>query len=209
LGDRYLLLRLPDVDPEKQSRAALAQAEKERQMRAELAGAMTGLIAGADQSRVHAPLSAKENRQLIQWATFAARARTGVERDGYTRELEVLPQPEGPARLIKAMRRVYGALGAIGVDDATRWAVLTRIAVDCAPAVRVPLLRLLLKHDEPVRTSDLAASVGLVTKTASRLLEDLALLGIADRTKQTKADNSPDVWEASLWLRAHWPREEE
>ena len=48
LGDRYLLLRLPEVDAAKQARAALAQAEHEQQMRTELATAMTGLIAGAD-----------------------------------------------------------------------------------------------------------------------------------------------------------------
>jgi hypothetical protein len=45
LGDRYLLLRLPNVDATKQARAALAQAEHEKQMRAELGMAMTGLIA--------------------------------------------------------------------------------------------------------------------------------------------------------------------
>jgi hypothetical protein len=205
LGDRYLLLRLPEVDPGKQALAALAQAEREKQMRAELAEAMTGLVAGADQKCVHAPLTDAESSRLVQLATFAARARTSVERDGYTKELEVIPQPEGPARLVKAMRRVYGALAAIGVDDDTRWAVLTRTAVDCAPAIRIPLMRELLARDEWTRTRDLAASVGFVTKTAGRVLDDLALLGLAAHTKKTDADNSPDLWEVSEWLHAHWP----
>ena len=113
-------------------------------MRAELAAAMTGLIAGADLDAVHAPLSDDDTTTLVLLASYAARTRTIVERDGYTGELLVLPQPEGPARLIKALRRVYGALAALGVDADTRWSILARIALDCAPALRVPLMRQLV-----------------------------------------------------------------
>jgi hypothetical protein len=214
LGDRYLLLRLPIVDPELQARAALAQAEHEKQMRAALAHAMTGLIAGADTSLVHAPLSEADVTDLVLLASFAARARTTVERDGYTGELLVMPQPEGPARLIKAISRVYGALAALGVDGDTRWDVLTRITIDCVPALRVLLMRELLAdpapligEPEPRRTSDLADKVGMVTKTASRILDDLALLHIVERTKKTDAENSPNLWSATGWLREHWPEE--
>jgi hypothetical protein len=211
LGDRFLLLRMPDVVPGAQARAALRTTEHEQQMRAELAAAMTGLIAGADQTLVHTPLTDDETDRLVQLATFTARARTAVERDGYSGELLVLPQPEGPARLVKALRRVYGALGALGVDNDARWQLLARIALDCVPAVRVPLMRTLLAprtliDTEPQRTADIAGQVGLVTKTAHRLLDDLALIGIAERSKQSAADNSPDLWAASGWLRDHWPK---
>jgi hypothetical protein len=207
LGDRYLLLRLPDVDAAKQAAAALAQAEHEKQMRAELATAMCGLIAGTDPSRVHSPLDEQEAANLVRLASFTARARTCVERDGYSGDLLVMPQPEGPARLVKALRRLYGALRALGADDETRWRVLTRIAGDCAPSIRLPITRELLDSPDPQRTSAIAAGVGMVTKTTHRVLDDLALLGIADRTKKTNADNSPDLWAASDWLREHWPSE--
>ena len=211
LGDRYLLLRLPKVDATKQARAALAQAEHEKQMRAELGEAMTGLIASADLSLVHAALTEDETATLVTLASFAASARTVVERDGYTGELLVMPQPEGPARIIKAMRRVYGALGALGVDDDTRWELMVRIALDCAPALRVPIMRQLvgstdlLGSPEPQRTVDLAEQTGMVTKTASRILDDLTLLGIAERSKKSAANNSADLWAASDWLGEHWP----
>ncbi|MGI8578869.1 MAG: DUF3854 domain-containing protein [Nocardioidaceae bacterium] len=205
LGDRFLLLRLPDVLAHEQAMSALVNFEHEKQMRAELAAAMTGLIAGADLSRVHEPLHDDERDALIRLAIFAVRARTGVERDGYSGELLVLPQVEGPARLVKAIRRLYGALGAIGADDETRWSVVVRVALDCAPAIRVPLMRALLAADAPPRTSELAQTTGMVTKTASRQLDDLTLLGIAQRSKLSDAANSPDLWEATGWLREYWP----
>jgi len=200
LGDRYLLLRLPDVDAEKQVAAAMRSTEQEKAMRVELAAAMTGLIAGANRDLVYAPLTDDDITRLQDLAIFTARARTAVERDGYTKELLVIPQPEGPARLVKALRRVYGGMVAIGADDDTRWDLLRRIAVDCLPAMRTPLLRELLEYPDPRRTADIAAAVGMVTKTAHRTLDDLGLLKIAVRTKQTSADNSPDLWSAGEWL---------
>ena len=220
LGDRYLLQRLPDVDAAEQAKAALKAAQHEKQMRTELAGAMLGLIAGASLDKVHAHLDDSDEKTLAALATFTARARTAVERDGYTGELLVIPQPEGPARLVKAMRQFYGALTALGVDADTRWNILARIAVDCAPAIRVPLMLALLGNAEWRRTADIAESAGMVTKTAARHLDDLVLLGIAERTKkkpqtdgkteednkpQEPADNSPYWWRATDWLRAHWP----
>ncbi len=209
LGDRFMLLRLPDVKPAEQALSALDNSEHETQMRAELSEAMTGLIANADRKLVHQPLTEAERDKLIKLATFAARARTGVERDGYSQELLVMPQAEGPARLVKAIRRLYGALGAIGVDDATRWAVVVRVALDCAPAIRRPLMEALLDASVETRTAEIASAVGIVTKTAHRQLDDLALLGIATRTKQSDADNAPDYWQASQWLRHYWPEQPE
>ncbi|HSS23988.1 MAG TPA: DUF3854 domain-containing protein [Mycobacterium sp.] len=209
LGDRYALLRMPEVDPAKQARAALAQAEHEKQMRAELAEAMTGLIASADQTLIHTPLDEQCTIRLVRLATFAVRTRTGIDRDGYTGDLQVIPQVEGPARLIKALRRLYGALLSIGVDTDTCWTVVTRIAIDCAPGMRVPYMQLLLSNNADTwqRTAEIAENVGMVTKTASRALDDLMLLGIVDRRKESKATNAPHLWRASNWLREHWPLE--
>jgi hypothetical protein len=213
LGDRYMLLRLPPAEPGKQARAALAQAEHEKQMRAELAEAMTGLIAGADQTLVHAPIDDESTIRLVNLAIYAARARTGVDRNYHTGELEVIPQPEGPARLVKAMRQLYGGMRALGVETEIRWTILSRISVDCTPRIRRPLIEsLLTPHSEDLldtaaeqRTADIAENVGMSTKTASLHLDDLALIGLAHRRKESKATNSAHLWKASTWLRDNWP----
>jgi hypothetical protein len=108
--------------------------------------------------------------------------------------------------LVTALRRLYGGLEAIGCDRHTAWRITARIALDCVPAIRTALIRVLLAANPTgLRTSDIAAEVGMVARTAHRHLEDLALLGLADRDKTSKADNAPDLWAASKWLRDHWP----
>jgi hypothetical protein len=211
LGDRYMLLRMPEANPGKQALAALAQSEREKQMRAELAQAMTGLIAGADQSLVHEHIDDESTARLVNLAIYAARARTGVDRNYHTGELEVIPQPEGPARLVKAMRQLYGGMLALGVDDQARWTVLTRISIDCTPRIRRPLIDALLNpHAEDLltewqRTADIAESVGMTTRVVGVHLDNLALIGLADRRKESKAINSPHLWKPSSWLQEHWP----
>jgi hypothetical protein len=207
LGDRFLLLRLPDVDAEKQATSALRRRDHDTQMRGELAAAMTGLIHGANRDVLGRQLDDREEAALIKLATYTARARTAVERDGYSGELLVIPQAEGPARLVLGLRHLYGGLEAIGADETTRWSVVARVARDCVPSIRTKLIVELLKRTQPERTATIAAAVGMVTKTASRELDDLVLIGLATRTKNSEAANAPDMWSASEWLREFWPAE--
>jgi hypothetical protein len=206
LGDRFILLRLPDVDAEKQATSALDRRDQDTQMRSELAAAMTGLIHAADLKTVGRDLREDEKAKLIKLATYTARARTAVERDGYTRELLVIPQAEGPARLVLGLRHLYGGLEGIGADEVTRWSVVGRVARDCVPAIRNTLIRHLVDTTTPERTSDIAQAVGMVTKTAHRELEDLALLKLVNHTKSSGAANAADMWTASDWLREFWPK---
>ncbi len=230
---------MPDVDAAKQAKAALKAAHHEKKMRTELSAAMHGLIANADLTRVQNSLTDEEEENLTSLAIFTATARTTVERNGYTGELLVIPQPEGPARLVKALRQLHGAMVALGVDHNTRWDVLARMSTDCAPAIRTPLMLALLANKGWAKTAAIAEAAELVPKTAARHLDDLVLLGMAERKKAERkkkttkspdadaaffadadadadadgdtdavgspADNSPFMWQATTWLREHWP----
>ncbi len=205
LGARFVLLRMPDASVDECGAAALRHGDHERQMRQELQDALAGLVEHADTTGVNRALSDDERRRLIRLAAYTARARTAVARDGYQQDVLYLPQVEGPGRLVKTYARLLGGLEAIGCDEATAWGTLTRIAIDCAPALRTKVIRELVKQPAPVRTSDIAAAIETVTKTASRYLEDLSILRLAVHGKQSKADNSPGLWAASDWLREYWP----
>ena len=205
LGDRFLLLRLPDANVDDCGKAALRHGEHEHQMRHELREALAGLVEAADIRRVNRPLTDHEQRRVIRLAAYTARARTAVVRDGYLREITYLPQVEGPGRLVKAYARLLGGLEAIGCNEATVWATLTRIAIDCAPALRTKIIRELVTRTAPARTSEIAAAIQTATKTASWQLENLAILELALRSKHSDQDNAADMWVASDWLREYWP----
>jgi hypothetical protein len=196
---------------------ALTHRGREAEMRVELAGALAGLVEHVDTGKVNRPLSDDEAERLVRLATFTARARTGVARDGYHEEVQYLPQVEGPGRLVLAYARLLGGLEAIGCDEPTAWSVLGRVAVDCMPSTRARLARVLLdqtpgdlldQRPAPIKSSEAAGEIGMTTKNARKHLEDLALLGMADRTKTSDADNAADLWAASAWLRDYWPKAE-
>jgi hypothetical protein len=67
LGDRFMLLRLPDVDAEKQAISALDRRDQDTQMRSELAAAMTGLIHAADLKLSAASWARTRRRGSSNW----------------------------------------------------------------------------------------------------------------------------------------------
>lgn len=207
LGDRFLLVRLADLEADAAGLSALTHAGREGTMRDELDAALAGLVMSAD-PRLVRDLTDVERRELVRLARYTGTARTGIERDGYTGELLVMPSPEGPGRLVVALRQVLAGLWAIGCDDATAWRIVRRVARDTVPALRTTVLCELMRSPDPRRTSDIGAACELVTKTAHRQLDDLALIGLADRGKAGDADNSPDLWVASALLRSLWPESE-
>jgi hypothetical protein len=213
LGDRFILVRLADFEHDASGLAALTHAGREGTMRQELDDALAGLVVSADMRRQRA-LTDVEKRELVRLARYTGTARTGVERDGYTGELLVMPEPEGPGRLVVALNQLIGGLWAIGCDDVTAWRIVRRVARDTVPSLRTTILRELMKLSgpetklfTPQRTSDVAQNVGIVTKSAHRILDDLALIGLTTRTKNSSAGNSIDLWAASELLRVLWPHE--
>ncbi|HEY1308456.1 MAG TPA: hypothetical protein VGF24_33130 [Vicinamibacterales bacterium] len=205
LGDRFVLLRLPEADVEAFGAAALHHGAHEQRMRDALRAALAGLVQSADPTRVHRAFTHDEEQKLIRLAAFTARARTAVGRDGYSHEITYLPQVEGPGRLVKAYARLLGALEAIGCDPDDAWQTITRMARDSVPALRLRVIRELLAHETPTRTAAIAAAIQTATKTAARHLEDLSILKIAVRSKLNDKPNSPDLWIASAWLRQYFP----
>jgi hypothetical protein len=69
--------------------------------------------------------------------TSITRTRTGVARDGYSRDLLYIPEPEAPTRLMKQLAQLGAAMLAIGVDETETWRLLRKIGWDSVPAVRV------------------------------------------------------------------------
>ncbi len=196
MGERFVLFRLPEVDEGQQARQALAHAGREAQMRRELADAVSTLFARAH--RDPCDLEPDEIERLVALSTLTVRCRSSVERDGYSREIELIPESEAPTRLIVVLSRLLAGLDSINVERDEAWNVVTKAALDSIPAIRRSILEELYRSDG-AETSKIAEALGYPTPTARRALEDLVAHGIARRFKQ--GDGKADTWQLTEWTR--------
>jgi hypothetical protein len=201
MGERFLLYRLPEVAADAQAARALDHEGCEGQMREELAAAATGVFAG--EQRSPRPLSQDERRRLIALVSFVVRARSPVERDGYRREIELVPEPEAPTRLAKVLARMLAGLDSIGVERGLAWRVVLKAGLDCVPKLRLQVVALLAEHDE-LTTPKIAEALDYPTSTTKRTLEDLTAHKVARRT--SRGEGSADTWrlaeQAAEWYAA-------
>ncbi len=131
MGERFVLLRLPHVDAHEQGRRALAHAGSETKMRTELGEAVASLF--AHQDTAPEPVE-RDAERLVSLAALVVRCRSAVERDGYTREVELIPESEAPTRLVVVLDRLLAGLRSLGVDAKTAWRVIGTAALDSIPA---------------------------------------------------------------------------
>ena len=104
---RYEVSALPGapVARERQAGTALGRGRKTTAMRAQLAAAVSGLFAGLPHEPELLDLDEPELSRIARLSDFTTLARSAVERDGYSREVELVPDPEMPARLALTLRR--------------------------------------------------------------------------------------------------------
>ena len=197
MGERFLYYRIPDSDPELQGLQALRNAGKENRMRAELAEAVAGLFAGLELPDEMPDLDDRELARLVAFASLAARARSAVERDGRTREIELIPQSEAPARIAQALRRLLAGALAVGVPTAEAWDVVRTSAFDCIPPLRRAVIEWLIKNPQGASTPDIAVALDYPSVTVRRALEDLTGHGVTDR--QGFQNGVPTFWTLSAW----------
>jgi hypothetical protein len=190
MGERFIFYRLPEVDANQQAVHALSHAGHEKQMRSELAYATAGLIADAQQPP---QLTSEETERLVRMSTLVVRARSAIERDGYSRDIELVPEPEAPTRIIVVLKRLLDGLGAVGLDRDIGWKVISKAALDSVPAIRVDCLRTLHAHNggEELDTNDIAGQIRYPATTTRRALEDLTAHGLVHCT--------PDPGKAHRW----------
>ena len=199
MGERFLYYRLPEIPPKEQAKRALRNAGREREMRDELAAAVGGLFAGIELPEHQPDLSDDETDRLVSLASLAARARSGVERDGRTREIELIPDAEAPARLVQALRRLYGGLLVIGVARDDAWPLVVKVGLDSMPKLRRSIFEYLVEHSGWSTTTVIATAVEYPTQTARRSLEDLMVHELVLRKPGGKGKS--DDWTLSTRAR--------
>lgn len=204
LGERFVLYRLTDETSEAKAGRALANFGDEAEMRAALSQAVAGVLEGVATAKP-ARLTNTDRARLVAVAEFAVRARTAVERDGYSRTVVTLPEYEHSTRLAKQLAQLRAGVLAVGADEETAWRIVTKAAMDSIPRLRWRILETLRDAEHPLKTSDLITGTDIPRKSLEEHLEDLDLLRLIEREKTGAAANSPWVHRLAPSVRGAWP----
>jgi hypothetical protein len=143
-------------------------------MRAELAAAAGGVLAGVDVTR--AELAPQDMTRLLAAADLVTLARTAVERD-YRGDVVEAHQPEAPTRFAKMLGQLLRGALALGADHDRALTVALRVAGDSVPPLRLLVLGDLLAYPDS-RTTDVTKRLQRPRSTVDRTLQELHLLGL-------------------------------
>jgi hypothetical protein len=200
LGERFLQLRSVMPNRVELADAALQNAGHDGEMRRDLSKAMHGFLKSR---QTKAPSIGDENRHTFAIvADFVTRARSGVIRDGYRRELEYAPEPEAPTRLAKVLLALASGI-ALAYDSPEvterEMRLALRVALDCLPIIRHRVIAALVQDgiaddgEGSLSTTAIAGAAQFSTSAIRRALEDLQALGLVGCHKKGKG--KADRWE--------------
>ena len=207
LGERFVLYRLADSDEDNtKSRRSLENFGHQDQMRAELAEAAKNVLVGIGRYEPK-PLTNDDKDRLTRVAGFVVRARTAVERDGYRRTVEALPEWEHATRLVQQLAQLRAGLLEIGAGSDTAWRIVIKAGLDSIPRLRWKILNALRDADYSLSTGELVTATGIPSKTLVEHAEDLQLLGLINRVKTAEHKTAPWTHNLSEVALEAWPQE--
>jgi len=189
MGERFVLFRMPQLDEMEQARRAIAEADHGDEMRAALRSAVDGLFASTCAPSPSDAVLAAISPRLIALSTLVARCRSGVERDGYTRDIEVVPGSEAPGRLAKVLRLLFGGLYAIGLTEEEAWGLVEKVGFDSMPVARRRIVDWF--RESPGRAVGVMALeevTGISRSATYRHLKDLAAHDVVRNDPYGEAD---------------------
>lgn len=185
LGERFVLYRMPQPDRQKMAQQALRGRGREGEMRGEMRSTVASFMASLDYDHPPSLPIALETR-LAALADLITRARSGVVRDRRSRDLELAPDPEGPARLVKQLAGLtigHAFIRGVTQVEEADYALACKVALDCLPQIRRKVFESLSTEKASLTTSKVAQSIKYPTTTTRRALEDFAALGVAEVEK--------------------------
>ncbi len=194
MGDRFLLIRMDSTRGRLTSgRQAIGNTGGEVEMRTELGDTVAGVLAGVD-AEASFVLSEAEAERILALANVVTLARTGVEHD-YRGDVIDAHAPEMPTRFAKQLTQVMRGGLALGMDRDHIGRIVTRIAADSIPPLRLAVLLDLMRHDEAT-TTDVRKRIDKPRATVDRTLQALHMLGLVTVSEEEMGERT--VWRYSL-----------
>jgi predicted transcriptional regulator len=181
MGDRFALVRVDSTTGRLAAGLqALANVDRETEMRAELSASVREVIDGMDPRR--AQLSDADMYTLLAVANLVTFARTAVERD-YQGNVIDAHAPEMPTRFAKMLGQIVRGGLAIGMEHGRALTTAVRVAGDSMPPLRLAILADLLAHPHST-TADVRKRLQRPHNTVDRELQALHLIGLLHQNKE-------------------------
>lgn len=186
LGQRFMLLRPRQPNRLRSGLRALRNCSADGARRhGDLAREVTAFLAALPTEKPR--VSELCHDMITHLADLTTRARSAVERDGRTRELDYVPEPEMPARFARQLLSLARGISLVnGHKDVTDgdMASVRRVALDSIPTARRAILRE-VSGQVSLTVADLARNVSFSESLVRRSLEDMKALGVVARNSRT------------------------
>lgn len=193
MGDRFVLIRMDSTTGRLTAgRKAIGNTGSESTMRAELAEAVAGVLAGMTTEAV--AVTDEETDILLRAADLVTLARTGVEYD-YRGDVIDAHAPEMPTRFAKQLAQVVRGGVALGMGRGEALRLAIRCARDSMPPLRLAIVDDLVEHPHS-STAEIRKRLGKPRATVDRQLQALHMLGVLE------CDEEDVTWagkEATRW----------
>lgn len=186
LGERWVYYRFDGELNDAFQEVMMALADEKDEWRQILCAAVRQFFEGLDlKFGANAPrrkFTDFERIRIYNLASMAARCRSGVARDSYTKEIVGARETELAIRLSKILAQLLIGLDIIGVPEQTQWRLLTKVAMDSMPKLRRILIEATGSKDMTV--DEARGLMGCSLSVAKRVVEDLELHNIVYRINQ-------------------------
>jgi hypothetical protein len=206
LGERFLHYRVGDEDAFGVAGYAFRNVFEEDADREIFRQNMNTFLAQFDvDSTINVAEIEGVEERIIALAILCAHARSAVYRNRYDQSLEAMPQPEGPARLVKQFKLLAMGLATVRGDAEVNkgiYEIIKKTAKDTLPRLRLQVLKTLweIYQDDPLdwpRTKEVAMKAGMPTTTAKLKLENMHLLRLIERDTESVGDKAAYIWQPS------------
>jgi hypothetical protein len=176
LGERFAMIRWHRPGGVEAALKAMNQDCRERA--SDLTNAVHALmngLAAQSLSLTQSPMLSRDSQERIAaLAEFAVRGRTHVHRNGYSKQIDYIPEAEAATRLAQQLTQLAkgsAMLGARSSVEREDFQLVQRVAFDCMPTARRRLLDTLMCGEQ-------ADKSGLPSSTLSYVKEELQALGL-------------------------------
>lgn len=189
LGERFINYRIIMPDRKEVAMRSLNNDDKQSEMSKEIRNAMFAFMKGIDFESKDKYISVPKEfqTQLVNLANFSTMARSAVIREfGMKKEVIFVPAAEMPTRIAQQLNVLGTGLALVNGGKLIEgdMEILYKAALDSIPQTNKIVITEMAKGDNQ-STAEIAAACGYPTEPIRMYLENLALLKVCTRVKDT------------------------